>query len=124
MSHHLRVSASTPSFSIRRVSGPSAQTIRLNNHVVVDMADVRNNVKDWVMKNRLLDCAVDQHWLRLPNKSMNDPFLIAKRIRRRLDIVCLFSFSGTKPRFLVSLTQSTCSTDVSVVVVYKHTTVG
>lgn len=72
-----------------------AQTIPLNNHVVVDMSDVRNNVKVWVMKNRLLDCSVDQHWLRLPNKSMNDSFLIAKRIRRRLDIVCLFSYKTT-----------------------------
>lgn len=76
-----------------------AQTIRLNNHVVVDIADVRYNVKVWVMKNRLLDCSVDQHWLRLPNKSMNDPFLIAKRIRRRLDIVCLFSLIRYKTTF-------------------------
>lgn len=76
-----------------------AHTIRLNNHVVVDMADVRNNVKVWVMKNRLFDCSVDQHWLRLPNKSMNDPFLIAKRIRRRLDIVCLFSLIRYKTTF-------------------------
>lgn len=76
-----------------------AQTIRLNNHVVVDIADVRYNVKVWVMKNRLLDSSVDQHWLRLPNKSMNDPFLIAKRIRRRLDIVCLFSLIRYKTTF-------------------------